>query len=168
MNELQAIVRAYDRWRRDGLPLALATVVDVHGSAYRRPGARMLVGPAETVGGLSAGCLEQDVAERSRRVLGSGRPAIVRYDTTAEADMLWGLGLGCNGVVDVLIEPLPADRLNRQLAFLADLLSQRRTGAVATVFRARGPALAPGARLFLPPICVTTRRIRGRLTRVAS
>lgn len=103
--ERREIVAALGEAGRQGRETALATVVDVRGSAYRRPGARMLVvegGP--TAGNVSGGCLEADVRERAKKVMATGEPELVVYDTTSDADLVWGLGLGCNGVVRVFVE----------------------------------------------------------------
>ena len=105
MNELAAIVRHLNR---SDHPSALATLVTVSGSSYRRPGARLLVThDRERIGSISGGCLEEDVLARATRVLASGTPDLVTYDTTSENDLVWGVGLGCHGVVQVLIEKLP-------------------------------------------------------------
>jgi xanthine dehydrogenase accessory factor len=94
-----------------GQPAALATLVKVEGSSYRRPGARLLLLPDGTrIGSISGGCLEEDVMERARRVLTTGKSELAVYDTTAENDLVWGVGLGCQGVVRVFIEQLPAVR----------------------------------------------------------
>ena len=108
MNEVKALVEAFDAADAGGERCALATVVCVEGSSYRRPGARMLVreGGAST-GTISAGCLEGDVIEHAKRVIRTGMAKLVEYDTASTGDeMAWGLGLGCNGVVRVLVEPL--------------------------------------------------------------
>ncbi|MEW6046174.1 MAG: XdhC family protein [Bacillota bacterium] len=91
-----------------GRRCALATVVAVNGSAYRHEGARMLVFEDRTVGGgaISGGCLESDVVEAARRVIETGQPLLLRYDMTAGEDDLWGLGTGCNGAVEVFIQPV--------------------------------------------------------------
>ncbi len=105
MNELAAIVRHLNR---SDQPSALATLVTVSGSSYRRPGARLLVtADRERIGSVSGGCLEEDVLARATRVLATGTPELVTYDTTSENDLVWGVGLGCHGVVQVLIEKLP-------------------------------------------------------------
>src|SRR5215204_2161022 len=108
MNEVRAFVEAFDGANQRGQRCALATVVSVEGSSYRRPGARMLVceGGAST-GTISAGCLEADVVEHAKRVIARGAAVLVEYDTASTSDeMAWGLGLGCNGIVRVLVEPL--------------------------------------------------------------
>ncbi|MBM3449989.1 MAG: XdhC family protein, partial [Armatimonadetes bacterium] len=91
--------------RAAGEDAAVATIVGVRGSTYRREGARFLVGASgRTVGSLSGGCLEGDVQIVAEKVLADGRPRLLHYDLTADEDAVWGLGLGCNGVIDVFIE----------------------------------------------------------------
>jgi xanthine dehydrogenase accessory factor len=83
----------------------LATVIDVEGSAYRRPGAKMLIDEDGGAGSLTAGCLEDEVRGLASEVLDAGRPRIETYDLMGDDD-IWGLGMGCNGVITVLLEPL--------------------------------------------------------------
>lgn len=84
----------------------LATVVDIDGSAYRRPGAKMLITPEGGVGSITAGCLEDEVQRIAQDVLEDGRPRIETYDLMEDDDDVWGLGVGCNGIIDILLEPL--------------------------------------------------------------
>ncbi len=83
---------------------AVATVAAVEGNAYRRPGAKMLLTGEGTAGSVTAGCLESEVENTAAEVRGSGHPRIERFDLTDDEE--WGLGLGCNGVIDLLVEPL--------------------------------------------------------------
>lgn len=86
---------------------ALATLVSVQGSSYRRPGARLvLLEGGSRAGAISGGCLEDDVVLHSREVLSGGVPQVVTYDTTRDNDLIWGTGIGCHGVIRVLIEPI--------------------------------------------------------------
>ena len=86
---------------------ALVTITRTTGSTYRREGAKMVCRKDGTlVGSISGGCLESDVYEVSVGVVERNRPEIVTYDTNAENENVWGLGLGCNGTVEVLVEPL--------------------------------------------------------------
>jgi len=149
MKELREILLAYNALRRQGRPAALATVVAVSGSSYRRPGARMLLTEdGWAAGGVSGGCLESDVAQRARAVLESGRADVVTYDTTEDGDVVFGVGLGCRGVIQILIEPLAGDRPD--LAFLMSLVRRRESGVCATVFRSEGGSAARlGDRLLL-------------------
>jgi xanthine dehydrogenase accessory factor len=88
-------------------PAVLATVVSVEGSAYRRPGARMLIFTnGGTSGMVSGGCLETDLAERAQDVLLAGGSQTVVYDMRSPDDIVWGLGLGCDGEIRVLLEAL--------------------------------------------------------------
>src|SRR6185369_14349142 len=87
MKELRAILEASARARADGRAAALATVVEVRGSAYRRPGARMLITAAgQTTGAVSGGCLERDVILRAEQVIEQGEATLATYDTTGEDD----------------------------------------------------------------------------------
>ncbi len=152
MNEIQVLLEAFASLKRDSARAALATIVKVTGSAYRRPGARMLIAPdGRTVGSISAGCLDRDVCERAQQVIASGAAAVATYDTTAAGDDVWGLGLGCAGLVEVLIEPLGQDAPASQvLAFLGERVTRRDVGVVVTVFRSEGAAAgANGSRLML-------------------
>jgi xanthine/CO dehydrogenase XdhC/CoxF family maturation factor len=140
-----------------GQAAALSTLVQVEGSSYRRPGARLLLCADGTrLGSISGGCLEDDIVLRAQRVLESGRPELATYDTTAENDLVWGVGLGCQGVVLVFIERLPSIR-PRWVGVLAENLRARRTTRLAVVHGGENPpgtglagdsAAAPGAAVF--------------------
>jgi xanthine/CO dehydrogenase XdhC/CoxF family maturation factor len=154
MTETQAIIDSYRRAAADNVGAALATVVRVEGSAYRRPGARMLVTEkGQTTGVLSGGCLERDVCERAAKVIETGEPVVVRYDTTADDDIVWGLGSGCNGVVNVLIEPASDARLDDLMRLLAECSEgRRRRVALATVIHREGETgVSIGARALRYP-----------------
>ena len=136
MKELQEIVAAWKQLQKGAQTAALATLVKVEGSTYRRPGARMLItSDGQQVGSISGGCLESDVKERSQAVLETGIPSLVKYDTTNEDDLIWGLGLGCQGIAHILIERLDIEQLNA-LSVIERCLSTKQAGAVATVFNA--------------------------------
>jgi xanthine dehydrogenase accessory factor len=108
--EARDILDALADARRAGRRAALATVVRVHGSAYRREGARMLIredGALTCM--LSGGCLEPEVAEVAKSVLRSGTPVLRHYDLAE--DVVWGLGLGCGGTVDIYVEPVDGSPL---------------------------------------------------------
>ncbi|NMG76461.1 XdhC family protein [Aromatoleum diolicum] len=149
MTETQRILQAHAKARACGEEMALATVVAVEGSTYRRPGARMLVtADGTSVGAISGGCLERDVVRLAARVLHRGEPVVAVYDSTDE-EVAEGYALGCNGVVVVLIEPLVAGEAD-VLDFISACLKRGRSGVVATVFGIDGAAGAEiGARLML-------------------
>lgn len=151
MKELQSIVTAYREVAQKGIAAALATVMKVTGSAYRRAGARLLItADGRTVGSVSGGCLERDVFNHARRVLQWNEPRVVTYDSMSDEDIAWEFGLGCNGIVEILIEPLPLDGKQGHMTFLADCLFHRRMGVIATVFGVAGDTTAKvGNRLLL-------------------
>lgn len=152
MRELQAIVETYKRTTRSDQKVALATVVKVSGSTYRRPGARMLVTQdSHSVGTISGGCLEHDVMIRSQQVISTGESTLVKYDTTSDDDIVWGLGLGCNGVVYILIECIELKHELNPLALIAYCLEQQQVGVLATVFAIEGRANLIGNHLMLSP-----------------
>ena len=143
MTETQAIIDSYQRARAENVRGALATVVRVEGSAYRRPGARMFITETgQTTGVVSGGCLERDVCERAANVMRTGVPIVVKYDTTSDNDIVWGLGIGCNGVIEVLIEPACNDCLDNLMSLLAECSKSRRRGALATVIHQEGETTA--------------------------
>jgi xanthine dehydrogenase accessory factor len=118
MSELSALARRLGEAAERDSALALATVVSTEGSAYRRAGAWMVIDPdGRRQGQVSGGCLEADLVERATAVLARGVAEIVTYDTRHPDDLIWGLGLGCQGIVRVLVEPLSGDRLRRIATF---------------------------------------------------
>lgn len=149
MDETEAILAGWREVERSGEAAVLATVVHVQGSAYRRPGARMLIRrDGRHVGSISGGCLETDVCRKAWWMTEGGRPTLRAYDTTAEDDAVWEFGLGCEGVVHVLLERVDGESARQTLAFLADRRATRRPGCIATVIHA-APGLEVGDRLFL-------------------
>src|SRR5687768_18594001 len=107
MKEIRDIIAAFDVAQKLGKQTALATVVSVEGSSYRRPGARMLITEdGELTGAISGGCLEGDALRKALYVMSEQRAMVVTYDTSDEDDAKIGVGLGCNGIVRILIEPV--------------------------------------------------------------
>ena len=103
-HETAAILDQVARLGAAGKRAAIATVVRISGSAYRRPGAKLLVDEAgATTGGVSGGCLESDVRGVALEVLGGAPPRLLHYDTGADEETVWGLGLGCQGAVDLQV-----------------------------------------------------------------
>jgi xanthine dehydrogenase accessory factor len=118
--EIGDILREFER--RCGEPLALATLVRTEGSSYRQPGARMLIArDGTTVGSLSGGCLENEIAIRGRSVIRHGQPVLLSFDTRAK--------FGCHGSISVLVERMAETSF---LAGLANAQRARRSCVVAT------------------------------------
>ncbi|KUG08661.1 XdhC family protein [Solirubrum puertoriconensis] len=154
MTELQRLLAAYDDYLAAGRACALATVVEVEGSAYRRPGARMLVtDDGQLTGAISGGCLEGDARQRARQALQQQRPTLVTYDTSDEDDPRHGLGPGCQGVVRILLEPLDFTDPDNPLELLRGFALHPEPAVLGTVVRcAAGQAVADlGQRLLLMP-----------------
>lgn len=134
MKEIQSILQAYSQIDFAQNAAALSTVVRVEGSSYRRTGARMLVLDNGTyLGGISGGCLEGDALRRAQKAIAADRASLVTYDTTKEDDHQVGVGLGCNGIIDVLFTPLSANDLNNPVMLLAPLPASREPRAVITI-----------------------------------
>jgi xanthine dehydrogenase accessory factor len=151
MKELLEIVHA--RHARPDLPFALATVVRVDGSSYRKPGARMLISVNGRVqGSISGGCLERDVLSQGMALIPDGAPAIVAYDTTDNDDMAFGTSLGCNGRIEILLQTL-APRAPWFLAAAAQSVVASRTPRVLATCYGASAHLAPllGASFWLDP-----------------
>ena len=113
--ENEQLLKAIRQARAAGEAAALAMVVRIRGSAYRREGTRMFVrqdGSYECA--LSGGCLEPTVTEAAERVIATGEPVVVTYDLAN--DSVWGLGIGCSGAVDIRIERLEDDAITRRMA----------------------------------------------------
>lgn len=151
MKELQQIIKAYEAVKQAEGKAMLATIVKVKGSTYRRPGARMLIRDDGTsVGSLSSGCLEADVIERAKKAMESHDALTVTYDLTSPDEDVWGLNQGCNGVLQILLEPLPLSVRSRHLTSLAACVSENKAGVIANIFRVDGEFRARvGSHLFL-------------------
>lgn len=141
MKDFKAIVNAYQQVDFTQRKAALVTVVKVRGSSYRSPGARMLItDDGRWVGSISGGCLEGDALRKARTVMSGKTPMTVTYDTSEESNQNLGIGLGCNGVIDVLIEPVASDDLNNPIAQFNSVINTKEPLALATIFD--GPGIA--------------------------
>lgn len=137
MKELSRIVEAHDLTDFNSQKAALATVVKVQGSSYRRAGARMYItDDGRWIGAISGGCLEGDALRKARQAILKGQPSVVTYDTMQDDSATsLGVGLGCNGIIDVLIEPL--EYLKEQMDLFTvfrNFLCQRQRSLIATIF----------------------------------
>ncbi len=149
MKEISDIITAFKAAQQQGRQTALATVVHVEGSSYRRPGARMLIeDDGRLTGAISGGCLEGDALRKAMLVMSQQKPMLVTYDTMDD-DAKLGVGLGCNGIIHILIEPVNTAGAHNPLALLMAAASQRQTAVVVTLFslqKRSGPQ--PGTQLL--------------------
>lgn len=133
-SSLTELCRYFESVRARGEPIVVATTIRTSGSTYRKAGARILISPGgATSGMLSGGCLEADLLERAQRVLQKGRAERVAYDTTGSDDIISGLGLGCEGMTEIWLQPTSADQGYEPLVYLQHCLQHNRSGSIATV-----------------------------------
>lgn len=134
MKEIKQIVEAYNKIDFTKNQLAMATVVRVEGSSYRRTGARMLVMESgEWIGGISGGCLEGDALKKARLVISQNKAKLVTYDTTDDDPYQIGVSLGCNGIIDVLITPLNPKNPDNAVLQLQNCLDKREPNLIVTI-----------------------------------
>ncbi len=135
MKEINDIIKAYEEAVKQGKRTALATVVHVEGSSYRRPGARMLVTEdGNLTGAISGGCLEGDALRKALLVMTEKKTMLVTYDTNDEDDAKLGMGLGCNGIIQVLIEPIEKENNTNPVQLLKAVAVKRQKAVVVTLF----------------------------------
>ena len=112
MHEISRTIEEVKRIAAAGKRGVLVTTIATRGSTYRRAGARAVISEdGGTFGLISGGCVERDLAERIQQWLEAGRPQLFHYDTAQTTDILFGMGLGCRGVIDMLVEPFDWDHL---------------------------------------------------------
>src|ERR1043165_2913977 len=117
--EIRDIIAAYEAAKQRGQQTALATVVHVEGSSYRRPGARMLVeDTGRMTGAISGGCLEGDALRKALLAINQQQNKLVTYNTLLEDDIDFGVQLGCNGIVHILFEPINPEQTDNPIALL--------------------------------------------------
>ena len=134
MKEMHSILAAFDELSLSRKQGVLASVVQTSGSTYRRPGARALILPDNTIVGLIGGCLEAAILDEAQSVRESGKPKRLHYEKCSETDMIWSLGSGNAGAVDILLERVDSSTPG-PLEFIADCIEKRRYGVLATVIR---------------------------------
>ena len=135
MKEIREIIKTYDAAKNAGKKSALAAVVHLNGSSYRRPGARMLVtDEGELTGAISGGCLEGDALRKAMMVLSQQKSKLVTYDTSDEDDATIGIQLGCAGVIQVLFEPINENDVNNPIQLLSKAMALRQKAVLVTLF----------------------------------
>jgi xanthine dehydrogenase accessory factor len=146
MSDIHLIADAVRRLRAEQIRYLVATVVEVTGSSYRRPGARMIIGEDGSVaGGISAGCLESALVRTAWWRMRNQDAVLVTYDSTSDDDELgWASGFGCNGVVEVLLErEHPAG--DAALDFIVGAVAEEQRGCLISVFRSTVPGVPIGS-----------------------
>lgn len=140
------LLSAFSAWSAEGRPLVLASVYETEGSTYSKAGAQMLItADGKFHGMLSGGCLEGDLAERARAVIESGLAQAVTYDLGQNDAELWGLGVGCDGLMRIFLQPLIEARDYEPFATMARALRGDTHQVAATVIESAIDGLPPGA-----------------------
>lgn len=135
MKEIKDIILAYEKAVLQQKKAVLASVVQVDGSSYRRPGARMLVTEDGAItGAISGGCLEGDALRKAQLAMRLQQNRLEIYDTTDEEDHKLGVQLGCNGIVYILFEPIWETAENNPIQLLKRALQDRREAILVTIF----------------------------------
>lgn len=133
----------------NGQPMVLATVYETVGSTYSKAGGQMLIDSAGNFCGmLSGGCLEGDLVERARRVIQSGTVETVSYELGAD-DELWGLGVGCDGTMRILLQPITEPNAYQPFAAIAGIINDGKAAHVAIVISSDTPTINVGASILL-------------------
>src|ERR1044071_7457625 len=136
-SSLAPLLPLYDRERTAGRPLVLGVVLETAGSTYRKPGALMLIASdGDYAGLLSGGCLEGDLREHATSVRETGAPRVVSYDLRGPDDLLWGLGVGCEGAMNILLLRVDASNDWQPLAHFKEALTSHRVTAAGLVVEA--------------------------------
>ncbi len=140
------LLKSFSKWRKLQEPLVLASVFETEGSTYSKAGARMIINSqGDFQGMLSGGCLEGDLAERARTVLDSGKAQTVSYDLGVNGEELWGLGVGCDGLMRIFLQPLLAEHDYAPFEAIARAYEGDQLEIAATVLESED--IEPGATL---------------------
>lgn len=150
MREIEAILSSYDEAKNKGQKSVLATVVHVDGSSYRAAGARMLVDEyGFMTGSISGGCLEGDALRKALLALDQNQNKLVTYDTSDEDDAIIGAQLGCNGIIQVLFEPVDPEQDHNPIELLKKAENHDQPVALVSIFNLDKAKHQPGTTLFM-------------------
>lgn len=159
-NKINHLIDAYRRLNLQTQACVLATIIETFGSTYQKAGARMLITKeGELTGLLGGGCFERDLVEQSRSVFETGKIKTVFYDMRSPDDVIWGLGLGCNGAVKVMLQLLKAEDDFSPLNSIVDAAEANLPGVLITVFESEHDDFPLGQNLFLPASIVGNRQL---------
>jgi xanthine dehydrogenase accessory factor len=163
MKELQEILKKISELKPDEKAI-LVTVVDVKGSSYRLPGARMLISQNdEFFGMISGGCLEADLLERTKQLRQLNKPFVLLYDTTKDESSVFSLNMGCQGIIRVLIEPICTNENLIAKAFRKCFV-ERKTQVIATLVGPENHAQVGGRIYYSRDDGFTAQNLREELS----
>jgi len=148
---LSALVSTFHSLRPEYDELVLATIIKTLGSTYRKAGARMLITPDdEFFGLLGGGCFEADLIAHARGVFENKQSKIVFYDMRAPDDEIWGLGLGCNGAVRILLQLVSTQDRQSTVRLIEQALLEKKKQVLLTICEAHNFDLWEGQDHLLP------------------
>lgn len=149
-NKTKHLVDAYHQLKQQTQPAVLATIIETIGSTYQKAGARMVITQQDKlIGLLGGGCFERDLIEQARSVLETGQSKTVFYDMRTQEDLVWGLGLGCNGAVRILLQRLETEQNFSPLNYFAEVAATDTSASIATVYQSAHPQYPVGLTLHL-------------------
>ena len=150
-NKINHLIDVYEQLSQQTHDCVLATIVETFGSTYQKAGARMLITREdELIGLLGGGCFERDLIEQAASVFENGLPKSVFYDMRASDDIVWGLGLGCNGAVRVFLQLLRKNKRFEPLSTLIESAKHNIHGVMLTIIDSTHPDFPTGHHLFIP------------------
>jgi xanthine/CO dehydrogenase XdhC/CoxF family maturation factor len=159
-NKINHLIDAYRRLNQQTENSVLATIIETFGSTYQKAGARMLITKeSELIGLLGGGCFERDLVEQALSVFVTGTAKTVFYDMRSPDDVIWGLGLGCNGAVKVLLQLLKAEDNFSPLNIIADAAEANSSGVLITICESRHADFPSGHSFFLPASTAGNRQL---------
>ena len=159
-NKINHLIDAYQRLIQQAENCVLATIIETFGSTYQKAGARMLITTeGELIGLLGGGCFERDLIEQALTVFETGAPKTVFYDMRSSDDIIWGLGLGCNGAVRVFLQLLKAEEQFAPLNTLIDAAENNAQSIMVTVVESEYNDFPAGYSLFVPTTTTNNREL---------
>ena len=159
---LGPLLPLFERERAAGRAVALGVLTHTSGSTYRKPGALILIAAdGEYAGLIAGGCLEGDLREHARGVIAGGQPREVRYDMRGSDDLLWGLGLGCEGAMHILLLRAGPDNDWQPLTHLAAALAAHQPTAIGVVAQSSGGVPSCGSLALPAPLTPGSDRALG-------
>jgi len=144
-SSLTGLIKSYLSLRESEQNFVLATIIETAGSTYRKPSARMLISrTGQFYGLLGGGCFEADLLEHAYKVFETKQPRAVYYDMRAPEDLIWGLGLGCNGAVRIWLEYLSEENDFSPISLIQQTLATKSPCALITVCETENQSIAIG------------------------
>jgi xanthine dehydrogenase accessory factor len=159
-NKINHLIAAYRQLKQQAEDGVLATIIETFGSTYQKAGARMLITrQGQLIGLLGGGCFERDLVEQALPVFETGEARTVFYDMRFPGDVIWGLGLGCNGAARILLQLLKAEDDFSPLNVITDAAEANIPGVLVSIYQSEHSHYPVGHSSFLPGSIDTDRQL---------